>query len=133
VGANIRESLTRLFQLLLDNAEPNDFIAPLDQLIRIRAVQEFTPSQAVAPLLELKTAVRQVFSADNACRNLLTELLPFDREVDRMVLQAFDVYVDCRERLYRARIRELKNGSYILTDSACASALILEKIAADKA
>jgi hypothetical protein len=50
-----------------------------------------------------------------------------------MVLQAFDVYVDCRERLYRARIRELKNGSYILTDSACASALILEKIAADKA
>ncbi len=128
VGANIREGLTKLFRLLVAGADAQDFIEPLDQIIRIRAVQEFTPSQAVGPLLELKTAVRQVFSADESCRSLLAELLPFDCAVERMILQAFDIYMNCRERLYKARIQELKSGSYILTDSACPSVLIRENL-----
>lgn len=130
VGGNIREGLAQLFRLLVAGADAQAFAAPLDQIIRIRAVQEFTPSQAVGPLLELKTAVRQVFSADEDCRELLAEaeLLPFDRAVERMVLQAFDIYMDCRERLYKARIRELKSGSYILTDASCASALIRDNL-----
>ncbi|MCI5211565.1 MAG: hypothetical protein D3910_22920, partial [Candidatus Electrothrix sp. ATG2] len=42
---------TRIFQLMTTEAEQQDFAEPLDQVIRIRAVQEFTPAQAVAPLL----------------------------------------------------------------------------------
>ena len=128
VGGNIREGLTKLFRLLTEGADASAFAEPLDQIIRIRAVQEFTPSQAVAPLLELKAVVRQTFSADENCRDLLADLLPFDCAVERMVLQAFDLYMDCRERLYKARIRELKSGSYILTDASCASALIRENL-----
>jgi hypothetical protein len=130
VGGNIREGLAKLFQLLTEGADAHEYAEPLDQIIRIRAVQEFTPSQAVGPLLELKTAVRQIFSADENCRELLAEaeLLPFDCAVERMVLQAFDIYMDCRERLHKARIRELKSGSCILTDSACPSALIRENL-----
>ena len=128
VGGNIREGLTKLFRLLTEGADAHEYAEPLDQIIRIRAVQEFTPSQAVGPLLELKTAVRQIFSADENCRDLLAELLPFDREVERMVLQAFDMYMNCREQLYKARIRELKSGSYILADSACPAALMRENL-----
>ncbi|MCW5201087.1 RsbRD N-terminal domain-containing protein [Desulfobulbus sp. F4] len=128
VGMNIREGLTTLFRLLVEGASAEQFAGPLDQIIRIRAVQNFTPSQAVAPLLDVKSVVRQIFSADNECRALLPELIPFDAEVDRAVLQAFDLYMECRERLHKARIRELKSGSYILTDSGCASALIRENL-----
>ena len=128
VGANIRAGLTGIFQLLLAEAEQQDFAEPLDQVIRIRAVQEFTPAQAVAPLFELKWVVKQVLSADENCRLLLSELAPFDREVDRLVLLAFDMYMNCRDRLYQARIRELKSGSYILTDSSCASAAVRENL-----
>lgn len=128
VGMNIREALSKLFRLLADGADAEQLTGPLDQIIRIRAVQQFTPSQAVAPLLDVKSVVRQVFSADNECRALLPELIPFDAEVDRVVLHAFDLYMECRERLHKARIRELKSGSYILTDSACASTLIRENL-----
>ncbi|WP_420209002.1 RsbRD N-terminal domain-containing protein [Candidatus Electronema sp. JC] len=128
VGMNIREGLTALFRLLVEGAGAEQFAKPLDQIIRIRAVQQFTPSQAVAPLLDLKAAVRQVFSADKDCRHQLLELMPFEADVDRMTLQTFDLYMECRERLHKARIRELKSGSYILTDSACASALIRENL-----
>jgi len=126
VGANIREGLTRLFELLLTDADRKEMMGPLDQVIRIRAVQDFTPSQAVAPILELKWVVKQVFTADKNTCPMLSELDLFDCDVDRLALMAFDLYVDCREQLYKNRVRELKSGRYILTDSACASALIKE-------
>ncbi len=128
VGANIREGLTRLFSSLVQGDAVEDLTSALDQVVRIRAVQDFTPAQAVAPILELKWVVKQVFSADKECRELLSELDVFDCDVDRVALAAFDLYVACRERLHRARIRELKSGSYILTDSACASAVIRDNL-----
>ena len=128
VGANIREGLTRLFNLIIKGADPREYAEPLDQVVRIRAVQDFTPAQAVAPILELKWVVKQVFSSDKNCRDLLADLDAFDCDVDRAALVAFDLYMESRERLYRARIRELKSGSYILTDSGCASAIIRENL-----
>jgi hypothetical protein len=128
VGSNIREGLSQLLHLMLSGAEPSQYARALDQVIRIRAVQEFAPSQAVGPLLELKWIVRQVFSEEEAYRVFLPDLLPFDREVDRLALQAFDLYMECRDRLHRARIRELKSGSSILTDSGCVSAMIQKNL-----
>ncbi len=124
VGVNIREGLSALFDLLLKKAPQEEYLAPLDQVIRIRAVQEFTPAQAVAPILELKWVVKQVLSADKDTRHLLSELDSFDCDIDRAALAAFDMYTACREQLYENRIRELKSGSYILTDSGCPSALL---------
>jgi len=128
VGANVREGLTRLYNLIIKGADPQEYTEPLDQVIRIRAVQDFTPAEAVAPILELKWVVKQIFSADKSCRELLPELDSFDCDVDRAALAAFDLYIECRERLHRARIRELKSGSYILTDSGCASAIIRDNL-----
>lgn len=123
VGVNIREGLTALFDRLLGKAPAEEYLEPLDQVIRIRAVQEFTPAQAVAPILELKWVVRQILSADKDTRHLLSELDAFDCDIDRAALAAFDIYTACREQLYQNRIRELKSGSCILTDSACPSSL----------
>jgi hypothetical protein len=128
VGANVREGLTKLYNLIIKGVDPQEYTEPLDQVIRIRAVQDFSPAQAVAPILELKWVVKQIFSEDKACRDLLVELASFDCDVDRAALAAFDLYMECRDRLHRARIRELKSGSYILTDSACASAIIRENL-----
>jgi hypothetical protein len=128
VGMNIREGLAQLFRLIAAGADPQEFAGPINQVVRIRAVQEFTPAQAVAPVLELKWVVRQIFSADTECRELLPQLAPFDCDVDRAALKAFDLYMECRDRLHKARIRELKSGSYILTDAGCVSALIRENL-----
>lgn len=128
VGSSIKAGLTRLFPLLRTGAAAEQYAEPLDMVIRIRAVQDLSPAQALAPLLELKWIVRQVFSLDTTYRDLLPQLLAFDRDVDRMVLQAFDLYMACRDRLHRARIRELKSGNYILTDAGCASALIQKNL-----
>lgn len=124
VGANIREGLRALFDLLVRNEDPASFNGPLDKVIRIRAVQEFTPGQAVAPILELKWVVRSVLAKDKATKGLLGDLQDLDLHVDRAALAAFDLYTACREQLYQNRVRELKSGTYVLTDSKCPSQLL---------
>lgn len=127
IGANIRAGLTKVFDLLLQGGKPEEYTAALDQVIRIRAIQDFTPSQAVVPFLELKWVVRQVLADDKKTGHLVQELATFDCEVDRVALAAFDLYTSCREQLYQVRIQELKSGSYLLTDTACPSSLLRER------
>lgn len=124
VGSNISVGLTALFDLLLHKAELETYTRSLDQVVRIRAVQEFTPAQAVAPFLELKWVIKQVFSGDKETQSLLQELEALDCEIDRIALAAFNIYSECREQLYRNRIHELKSGRAILTDAACPSAVV---------
>lgn len=128
VGSNISAGLTTLLELLLANAEQQAFANALDQVIRIRAVQEFTPAQALAPILELKWVIKQVFSGDKKTQPLLQSLDGLDCEIDRIALSAFNIYSECREQLYRNRIRELKSGSAVLTDAACPSAVLRQEL-----
>jgi len=124
VGSNILNGLTQLFEKLLTGAEKKERLKVLDQVIRIRAVQEFTPAQAVAPILELKWIIRQIVIKNKKKEVLRDELDSFDYNIDCAALEAFDIYMQCRERLYQTRINELKSGSYILTDTPCSSKLI---------
>jgi hypothetical protein len=126
VGGNIREALNRLFPLLVGKADSQEFIAPLEQIMSIRSVQEFSPSLAVAPLHAVKHITREVFAADKERRHLVHELYDFEFAVDLAVLAAFDIYMQYRERLYNVRIAEIKSGRHILTDSRCPSKLLSE-------
>ena len=58
VGSNIAEGLRDIYELLLAGAESEGFNEPLDRVVRIRAVQDFSPSQAVSFMFMLKDVVR---------------------------------------------------------------------------
>ena len=124
IGSNIREGLEKILDLLIQGAEPGEYVEPLDQVVRIRAIQDFSPSQAVVPFLELKWVIRQVLNDSSKTKHLVQELDSLDCEIDRLALAAFDKYVECREQLYRVRINELKSGRYILSDTPCPSSTI---------
>jgi hypothetical protein len=127
IGANIKEGLTGILDLLLGNAAIEDYTGPLDKVVRIRAVQEFSASQAVVPFLELKWIIRQVLTEKKKYIPQGSELDALDCEIDRIALAAFDIYTQCREQLFQVRIKELKSGSYILSDSPCPSSRLRKK------
>lgn len=126
IGGNFREALDKLFILISQGSDPKEFVPPLETLMSIRSVQEFSPSQAVAPLNALKHITREVFSADKERAHLVAELYDFEFAVDLAVFAAFDIYMQYRERIYQIRINEIKSGSHILTDSKCPSRLLSE-------
>jgi hypothetical protein len=120
IGGTIRSSLKTLFSLLTAGPDA-DYREPLSRIMHLRSVQEFSPSQAVAPLNAVKHITRDVLAADKTTRALIQELYDFEFAVDLAVLAAFDLFVECREKIYRIRINEIKSGNQILTDSACPS------------
>ncbi len=124
VGSLVRSALVKLFELLRTGAELSALARFVDQVVRIRAVQEFTASQAVVPFLELKWVVKGVLAEETLRPALATQLNEFDCAVERMALLAFDQYTLCREQLYRNRIRELQSGRALFTDGGCPSRLL---------
>jgi hypothetical protein len=121
VGGTIRDSLKNIFSLLTKNQEATAYREPLSRLMHLRSVQDFTPSQAVAPLNAVKHITRDVLAADKQTKMLVDELYDFEFSVDLAVLAAFDLYVECREKIYQIRVEEIRSGKQLLTDGACPS------------
>lgn len=108
VGHSLREGTRGIFEALLEGADPAEVGRYLDDMIRIRAVQEFAASQTLSFIFELKNAVRE--EVGDRCRDprLAAELTRFDGRIDGIALAAFDVFVDCRERVCELRVNEAK-------------------------
>ena len=127
VGHAIDQATEALIEYLQHDSEMEQARPALDKLLRIRAVQDFTPSQAVAPLYVLKTVVREqlgealdgVVDSDRVAGML--EMERFAQKVDQLALMAFDIYTACREQLAEVRIHEAKRASEGLIERLNAS------------
>jgi len=88
-----------------------DAMGPLlDKVVRIRAIQDFSPSSSVAFIFDLKAIAREVLERELAPATVSgQEWSEFDLKVDGLALLAFDVYARCRENLFEARMTEFKN------------------------
>jgi hypothetical protein len=108
VGSAIGEGLEGIFDELLEDA-PSASLAPfLDKLIRIRSVQEFSPSAAISFVFQLKPVLREVLKKEMLKQPLHEEWVAFTSRIDRLALLAFDTYVQCREELFELRVGELR-------------------------
>jgi len=105
------EEIKKLYDELVRDTELNvNSISPvLDKMIRIRAVQDFSASQAVAFIFLLKEVIREEIGEEVREDELEFELLSFESRIDDMALVAFDVYMGCREEIYKIRANQAKN------------------------
>jgi hypothetical protein len=107
VGAALREGLEAIVDGLLARQTDDQLVPALDRIIRIRAVQELAPSQALAFIVDLRQVIVGV--ADPPLS--VDELLELAQRIDRLALVAFDVYCRCREQISSIRINEIRNRS----------------------
>jgi hypothetical protein len=108
VGYRISEGLERLYGALLQEMERDQVLSCLDEIIRIRALQDFAPSQALAFIFLLKNVIRQELAEEIQKENLAAEILDLESRIDGLALLGFDVYAKCREKLYEIRTGEMK-------------------------
>jgi hypothetical protein len=110
VGHAILTATSELIPLLLSWNDAEAVAASLTQLVKIRAVQDFTPSQALSFVFLLKKLLRQEFTKELAAQGALGELLTFETRVDNLAVIAFDIYVAAREQVQRMRVEEVKRA-----------------------
>ena len=112
VGKATIQGLTAAFDGLLADAAAPILSQALDPIIRIRAVQSFTPAQATAFVLDLKTITRDVLRKDLNNPEAFFDLFEWESRIDVLLMVGFDIYVRCRETLFQLKIDTEKNRIY---------------------
>jgi hypothetical protein len=118
VGYTLAEGLDGLYESLLKGMIPDTVSTFLDGIVRIRAVQEFTPSEAVAFIFQLKKIVRQELGEVLQQQRMNEELAAFDSAIDDLALFSFDIYMKCRETIYDLKAKEARNMTFRLLQQA---------------
>jgi hypothetical protein len=124
VGHALTSGITAVFDDLLEGFEDAGVVSAerycshLDDIIKIRSVQEFAPSQAVSFVFLLKEAVREELQEELRDVELSVELARFEARIDQLALFSFDIYTKRREKLYELRVNEIKRTGFRLLKKA---------------
>ncbi|RJP73501.1 MAG: hypothetical protein C4524_14600 [Candidatus Zixiibacteriota bacterium] len=113
VGAALDGQMEALLDALAGGDPASDSAALSDDWIKIRAVQGFDPSVALNFIPLLKQALRETLEPDLHQQNLRSELQDLEMRLDRLLLAAFDRYMEARETMYQIRIGEWRRSTYL--------------------
>jgi hypothetical protein len=112
VGRTIYRGLEALYDELLKGMDLENITTFLDPIVRIRAVQNFSPSQAIGFIFFLKNAIRESVHIETSQKPIVDELLLFESKIDELILIAFNLYMQCREKIYELKSNEMKNRTF---------------------
>jgi len=118
VGHLMVKEMEAIFEGLLRGGRPADFSGSLDRIMRVRAVQDFSPAQAVSVLFQLKEAIRTELRDELRESQTCLELFAFETEIDALALLSFDLYMKCREDIHELKLKEAKAAGSRMSGSA---------------
>ncbi len=118
VGYTLKTMIEEVVEGFLAEAEVQELAAAFHPLIRIKAVQGFSPAEAVSSVLKLKHAVRELLAAKASSGSGSDVLEELDPVIDELMCSCFNLYVDCRQKLSEIKEEELKRNFYMLLKKA---------------
>ncbi len=113
VGQRIVEGIEGLLDEILGDFDGERIQYFVDRIVRVRAVQDFSPSVAVNFVLSLKRAIREVLKND-LTSDLFEEYMELEDKIDQIGMYSFDVYMACREKLYHLKVEEWKKRLFMV-------------------
>ena len=126
VGNALMKGLAGIFDCLLAESPLESTRGNLDEIIKIRAVQDFSSSQAPSFIFLLKNAVRTELGGKVVNPELLADLAEFESRIDQVALLAFEIYTNCREQVYKLKVDELKRSISTIMTTFCRNGIKLD-------
>jgi hypothetical protein len=117
IGHTITTNANKIFDELINKRDFEKIKSLLDEIIKIRAVQSFSPSQAIGFILDLKKAIRDELKIELSGKTVSDELLNFESLIDQLLLLGFDLYMESREKVFKIRVNEIKSKSIKAVES----------------
>ncbi len=108
IAYQLTRGLTGILEVFLHEKDTDQALAQLDEVLRLKALQDASPSRALAFIFVLKTIIREELAQelqDPACAAELTEL---ESRLDGLALLGFDAYMQRREKLCEVKVSEIK-------------------------
>ena len=120
VGHATRTSIEAVFDEIITSMNAEELRRALDGIVRVRAVQDFTASQAVAFVFLLKPLLRDIFRKHLGNEMFKQEnvdlMVDIEARIDVVAMMTFDKYMECRDKLHQVRTNEIRNRSAQLID-----------------
>jgi hypothetical protein len=108
VGSVTTAGIEGLFDALVTDAPPGEFVPHLDRILQVRCVQGFPPSRAIWFIFALKGVIRDALAEELTDEAALRGLIVFEARIDRMAACAFDVYAGYQKKIAEIRVNEIK-------------------------
>jgi len=108
VGSTLSREIDVLFKNLCEGSQDEKCQASLDSILKIRSVQDFSPSKAVGLIFLLKRAIGETLKNEIYKESVMDEWMKFQSRIDDLALQAFDIYMDCREKICEIRVHQAR-------------------------
>lgn len=118
VGYTISQGIEDLFEEILQGVNSDKVSLFLDNIIRVRAIQDFTPSQAISFIFLLKKVMREELGREIHENSIAEELLVLESRIDDLAILSFDIFMKCREKIYELKAMQLNNQTYTLLKKA---------------
>jgi hypothetical protein len=109
VAYQLSRGIKGLYEELLKGLDSDKVLSHLDEIIRVRAIQDFSPSQALAFIFLLKNLIREELASELREAALAAEMVALESRIDGVALLAFETYMKRREMLHEIRLNEVKN------------------------
>ncbi len=120
VGYTFRVNMEKIFDELFQDNDPDNMRKYVDGITRIRAVQGFSPSEAVSFVPMLRESLWEVCGQEVSREGLLANWLELTQKLEKLAHLAFDTYMSCREQLWKQRAEMFHNRTRKLLERAIA-------------
>ncbi len=107
VGYTLRQGTESIINALFSSGDHQMVSRYLEEIIKIRSIQNFSAAQAVSFVFLLKEVIREVLNVKIDAETL-QEFRKIESRIDDVALQAFDIYMKCRDKFFEIRISETK-------------------------
>lgn len=118
VGYTFSTGIDGVIEVLVKGEDFSESIPFLEDIIKVRAIQDFTPAKALTFIFQLKTIVRKELETELRQNQIYGAILEFESKIDDLALTAFDIYMKYREQIYELRTDELKRMTFNLLKKA---------------
>lgn len=109
VGYRTEEAARQLMEVLFVESPDEDRLrGAVEEIIRVRAIQDFPPESAVGIFFALKDIIRSAVAESGQTAQVLPALQAAESRIDAVALMAFGAYARCRETLHHMRVEEFK-------------------------
>jgi hypothetical protein len=109
VGYAITQSIGPIYDQVASAMDTGRLLDALDGIVRIRSVQDFSPTETIGFVFELKAVIRAEIGDRMRSLENRDDLVELESRVDRVALLAFEKYTECRENLHQVRNREVES------------------------
>ncbi|MFH1132071.1 MAG: RsbRD N-terminal domain-containing protein [Pseudomonadota bacterium] len=108
VGRTLINATESILDVLFGESEVGVAAVQLEQIIRIRSVQEFSPSEVIGFIFGLKEVLRKLLEEELKNLEFVSEFFELESRIDQLALLAVDSHSKCREEIYELRVNETK-------------------------